>query len=429
MSSERARWELEVPDRVAAALPSDALAILRTLCHAAAETGSSVYLVGGVVRDLILREGAGPESVIDVDLAVDGEVAPILRATSADVVEHDRFGTATLTTGSIRIDLARTRRDRYGTPVVLPAVSAAGIEEDLARRDFTVNAAAWGLVGERAGELLDPHGAARDIRNGRIRVLHDRSFADDPTRLIRACRYAARLGCQIDRRTVKLANEQRMHLAALSADRFGDAWRSLLHDPAAADAIATARRLGLPEARLGGWTIAPSVSRIIAAGSATPPDLLFWASVGLTSADRMLLERLPAAASLRAAETRILRQGAELARLKRVLANARKASTVAAALARIDAAALDAACALWPGPAVDLIRSVAARRGDVRSPLDGNELIALGVRSGPQVGRWLRRLEDAVWDGELPAEPYAARSAAALWVRSGSRRAAAGGSA
>ena len=429
MNLKRAHWEPAFPDSVAAALPSDALAALRTLCHAAAETGSSVYLVGGVVRDLILREGADRESVIDVDLAVDGEVAPLLGAVNADAVKHDRFGTAAMTAGSIRIDLARTRQDSYRAPAALPDVSAARIEEDLARRDFTINAAAWGLVGERAGELLDPHGAARDAGSRRIRVLHDRSFADDPTRLIRACRYAARLGCQIDRRTVRFANEQRLHLAALSAGRFGDAWRSLLHDPAAADAIVIARRLGLPEARLGGWMIAPSVSRIIAAGSATPPDLLFWASVGLTTADRMLLERLPAAASLRAAEASVLRQGAELGRLKRVLANARKASTVAAALAKIDDAALDAACDLWPGPAVGLIRGVAARRGDIRSPLDGNELIALGVRSGPQVGRWLRRLEDAVWDGELPAEPYAARSAAALWVRSDSRPPIAGDSA
>lgn len=426
MSVGRTRAGPALPERVAAALPSDARAAIRTLCHAAGESGASIYLVGGAVRDLILREAADVEDIVDVDLAVDGELEPLLGAVNAGVLQHDRFGTATISAGAARIDLARTRRDRYREPAALPDVSAAPIDEDLARRDFTVNAAAWGLAGDRAGELLDPHGAEADARAGRIRVLHARSFADDPTRLLRACRYAARLDGRIERRTARLAREQRPHLAALSADRFGGAWRALLRDPAAARALAIARRLGLPDARLGGWSIAPSVPRAVAAGPDAPPDLLFWALAGLTAADRALLERLPAAASLRAAERRSLRQGGELRGLKRVIANARKPSTAAAALAGIDDGALEAACALWTGPAADLIGRVRARRGDVRPPLDGGELIALGVRSGPEVGRWLRRLEAAVWDERLPAEPDAARAAAARWVRSGSRQPTAG---
>ena len=201
-----------------------------------------------------------PQQLVDLDLAVEGDVSPLLAALgAARQVEHDRFGTATVTlAGGSRIDLARTRSERYPAPAALPVVTEAPIEQDLARRDFTINAAAFGLTGRHAGELLDPYGGICDRSRREIRVLHEGSFRDDPTRLVRACRYAARFQGRIERATARWAKESLPGIAALSPARFGDAWRALLLDEAAPDALRRARRLRLPEARVPGWTIAPA---------------------------------------------------------------------------------------------------------------------------------------------------------------------------
>ena len=149
----------ELPDRVAQVMPSEVRAATSSLCHVASESGLAVYLVGGFVRDHLLARDPVPAELVDIDLAVEGDVSPLLAALgAARQVEHDRFGTATVTlAGGSRIDLARTRSERYPALAALPVVTDAPIEQDLARRDFTINAAAFGLTGRHAGELLDPH--------------------------------------------------------------------------------------------------------------------------------------------------------------------------------------------------------------------------------------------------------------------------------
>src|SRR5512134_2481200 len=143
------------------------------------------YLVGGAVRDLLLGR-----TRTDLDLAVDGDVGAIARALGEDVTTHERFGTATVRVGDLVVDLARSRAESYERPGALPAVTSAPIAEDLARRDFTINAMAVPLTGK--AELIDPYGGLEDLRVGVLRVLHERSFVDDPTRALRAARYAAR---------------------------------------------------------------------------------------------------------------------------------------------------------------------------------------------------------------------------------------------
>jgi tRNA nucleotidyltransferase (CCA-adding enzyme) len=159
------------------------------------------YLVGGAVRDQL--RGAAP---VDLDFAVEGDAAEAAATVAArldgKVLEHDRFGTAGVRVGDADLHFATSRRERYPAPGALPEVEPAPIEEDLARRDFTVNAMAIALPGER---LLDPHGGRPDLDARVIRVLHDKSFLDDPTRLLRALRYEARLGGRLDEHTEELA--------------------------------------------------------------------------------------------------------------------------------------------------------------------------------------------------------------------------------
>ncbi|MFY9552480.1 MAG: tRNA nucleotidyltransferase, partial [Thermoanaerobaculia bacterium] len=155
-----------------------------------------MYLAGGVVRDLLLGR-----PVKDLDLAVEGDAEAYSRslaeALSASRRAHGRFGTATLELPSgDRLDVASTRRETYAGPGALPDVTSGGpIEEDLRRRDFTVNALALEVAPGR--RLVDPFGGRADLARGVIRFLHALSPQDDPTRALRAVRYANRLGFRI----------------------------------------------------------------------------------------------------------------------------------------------------------------------------------------------------------------------------------------
>src|SRR3954452_4756045 len=157
-----------------------------------------LWLVGGAVRDVLL--GA---TVRDLDLAVEGDLDAVVGALGSSIEDHVRFGTATVeTTDRGVVNVARTRTETYARPGALPDVRPAGIDEDLARRDFTVNAIAVGLPG---GEVRAVPGALEDIGSRALRVLHPRSFVDDPTRLLRLARYESRLGLEVEPWTASLA--------------------------------------------------------------------------------------------------------------------------------------------------------------------------------------------------------------------------------
>ena len=160
--------------------------------------GLAAYLVGGPVRDRLLGIPA-----TDLDITVVGD-APRLAQRLADelggkLTVHHRFGTATVDTDSVTVDLVTARRETYRYAGALPDVQPGVIEDDLARRDFTINAMAIPVTGDES-DLVDLHGGTRDLAAGLVRVLHDLSFRDDPTRMLRAVRYAARFGFEIEPR-------------------------------------------------------------------------------------------------------------------------------------------------------------------------------------------------------------------------------------
>ena len=163
---------------------------LDVLCVAAGD--ARIFLVGGAVRDLAL----GREDRPDLDVAVEGDVAELAGRLGGEVVHHDRFRTAIVRSGDLRVDLAATRAETYSSPGALPEVEPARLDEDLARRDFTVNAMAVPLFGQP--QLIDPHGGFADLESSLLRVLHSDSFSDDPTRVLRGARYGARLGLDLD---------------------------------------------------------------------------------------------------------------------------------------------------------------------------------------------------------------------------------------
>src|SRR6478752_3317059 len=169
-----------------------------------------VYVVGGAVRDLLLGR---PRA--DLDLVVVADPVALAECLGSAVIEHARFGTAKLALDGHEVDIATARTETYPYPGALPVVEpAATIEEDLGRRDFTVNAMAVPLEGPR---LIDPQGGREDLERALLRVLHERSFVDDPTRAIRAARYAARFRFALEPETERLL--RKADLTTVSADR------------------------------------------------------------------------------------------------------------------------------------------------------------------------------------------------------------------
>jgi tRNA nucleotidyltransferase (CCA-adding enzyme) len=199
----------EIETRLQSSLPEDVLILLRAAGTVASKKGYLLYVVGGFVRDLLL---GAPN--LDIDLVVEGNAISMARAMAnrfgGHVHVHTRFGTAKwMLAGSSftsleSIDFISARREFYAHPTALPEVEQSSIQQDLARRDFTLNTLAICLDDRRFGQLLDFFGGYDDLRSGVIRVLHNLSFIDDPTRILRAVRYEQRLDFRIDARTVEL---------------------------------------------------------------------------------------------------------------------------------------------------------------------------------------------------------------------------------
>ena len=226
-------------------VPSPVLEVLQGAARALGLT--RLALVGGVVRDQLLHQRCGRawSGGADLDWVVEGDaaalVAELVRQFGSqritDVQEHGAFGTVSFRLDGLSLDLATARQEHYPAPAENPMVQAGTLQADLARRDFTVNAMALDLV---ANELIDLHHGSEDLEKGQLRFLHAGSVQDDPTRVIRAARYAARLGFQ-------LAEESSKQIRS-TIQNWPWAWRQ--GDPAMAAPPALATRLRMELERL-----------------------------------------------------------------------------------------------------------------------------------------------------------------------------------
>ncbi|MFA5142732.1 MAG: CBS domain-containing protein [Candidatus Omnitrophota bacterium] len=198
------RVTLNLSKKMELLLPKNIMRLLRHIGNAAKAKGHTSFIVGGLVRDLIL----GAKN-LDLDIVVEGKAIELGRELAkelgATLVEHRRFGTCSIITGErLKIDLAAARREVYERPAALPTVEFSSLKDDLIRRDFTINAMAVSLNKESFGQLIDFFGGERDLARGVIKVMHDESFIDDPTRIFRAVRFEQRFGFAIDGHTEDL---------------------------------------------------------------------------------------------------------------------------------------------------------------------------------------------------------------------------------
>jgi tRNA nucleotidyltransferase (CCA-adding enzyme) len=361
----------------------------RSPAVAALEDEDAVYVVGGAVRDLLL--GLQPH---ELDFVVEGDALEVARRVGGRVTAHERFGTATVELDGVTFDLASARRERYERPGALPEVElGATLREDLERRDFTVNAIA---VHVRDGELVWLPGAQEDLEARRLRVLHDRSFLDDPTRLLRLARYAARLGFEPEQRTDRLAAEAVAGgaVGTVTGSRLGAELRLLLREPQPAALLALERH-GLGRALLG-EAFAPDERSIATADRLVPGGLAAFAATltGPVDLDALSFPAHERDAINRAASAEPLAAGDDVALWRRFRREPPEAAAVAGA--RGDA--------------------VAARRwlDDVRHrrlAITGDDIVAAGLY-GPAVGEALDAAMRAMLEGR--AETREEQLAAAL---------------
>ena len=359
-----------------------------------------VYLVGGAVRDLMLGQ-----PVLDVDLAVAGDGPRTARELAArlggDALPHERFGTATVRAGRLAFDLAATRRETYPEPGALPVVEPAGLSEDLGRRDFAINAMAAALQGDELGHLHDPHGGSGDLESRVVRVLHDRSFIDDPTRLLRAVRYEVRLDFHIDEATEELVHEavRRNALDTVSGPRIRDELLDLLAEHAAPRGVARLVELGLLESLGGGLNGDPELmaSAKLGAGE-TDADQALTALAALASPepDEDWIESLGLRADERDAVVRAAHQAPQLAKLVRLelpdsaihaLLHSEHPETLALTLA-------------YGAPGGPILRYLSDLQ-DVRLEITGDDLVEAGIPESPALGRALEETLRKKLDGEL----------------------------
>jgi tRNA nucleotidyltransferase/poly(A) polymerase len=382
----------------------------------------AVYLVGGPVRDLLLGRGVG-----DVDLIVEGrsdgdalEVARAAAPPQTRVTGHDRFGTVALKTSDASVDLATVRRETYAHDGALPTVTEGSLEDDLRRRDFTVNALALPLsqiARSRHPGLVDLEDGIADLERRSLRVLHPRSFHDDPTRALRAARLAPRLdftltrgsrtalrdalrdgafgrvsGDRLRREIVKLFEDARLGLDPARALRLLDDWHVLgALEPGLAlarEATPALRRLGRaiaappwPSARWNPWVSGVAV----------------WLAPQAPNLRRRVLRRL-------AVRDAAVRRIGDFPRARdgwlRALAGARGRGAIDAALSGLDEDQLHALLVCAPAPMRRRIVRFACEDRSRRAPVSGGDLVAMGL-SGPAVGRALARIRAAFLDGKV----------------------------
>ncbi len=401
-------------------LPEAQVGELRALGQLAAGVGARLYVVGGWVRDVILGH---PHK--DRDLSVDGDAREFAEALATtlphglsepQVEWHERFLTTTVSwrEGDAEhcIDIATTRTETYAHPGALPTVRPARILDDLWRRDFACNAAALSLNSDDFGTLLDPCGGLHDIDRRLIRILHGRSFIDDPTRILRAINFERRLDFRLEPTT-----EEALRLAlssgalwTVSTDRISDVLHQGLQSDAAAEIVARTEELGVWRA-LGVGPFTPNAASVAEAvcGSlsvlsiedTTGRSAAYFAGLAVAGGDAAPWLGLLSVTEQQAALAAVKLTAEPPVVLRQVQA---LPSEVTSALAGTHPAALAVVHSMQDGLARRRIEQFQREWRHVRSDVTGDDLLQAGCATGPAIGEALRAALAAKLDHNAPRE-------------------------
>ena len=394
-------------------LPAGMVDLLDRVGELAEGRRQRICLVGGAVRDLLMGRRN-----LDLDLVVEGDALELAGEFAklgelSDVVDegvqgrvtlHRRFGTAKFRWGDLTIDLAMARSETYAQPGALPTVQRGNLEDDLRRRDFTINAMAVSITPASFGQLLDPHGGREDIDHGLVRILHKRSFVDDATRMLRAVRYEQRLGFKLEEDTERLLRENLSMLDTISGDRIRRELELILGEELPERMLQRAQVLGIlrqlvPSIAIDDWTVErfqqareqqqrePMVYMLLLIYRMEEGDIdHFIGRLGIAGQWAKAMRQVP---SLKNDMPYLDDRNLAPSAIYRLLQPYFVESIVAGMLS----------CESAVGRS-NVERYVNQLRY-VNPVLDGDDLRRLGVQPGPRMGRMLETLRDAKLDGQV----------------------------
>ena len=390
-------------DNLNRALPAAARKALAAIVQDAQGEALAIYLVGGSVRDLLLNR-----PTLDVDLTLEGDAPALARRVAIGLedvrcIVHSAFGTATLKGADFRLDVATARVETYERPGALPSVRPGSLQDDLFRRDFTVNAMALALTGDQRGAITDPFNGDGDLQAGLLRVLHEASFRDDATRILRAARYGSRLSFRLESNTMRWLRRDVAYLEAISGPRIREELARLWREPQPERILLRLNELGALQAIHPTLSLDGSQAEAFAKLReihATPSHTVYLALLAW-EASRPEAMVLATRLALNKRETEAVRAVPKVRALERALSAEVRPSLAVKLLSPFPSATVWALAAAGQEVARQQASRYLHRWRYLKPSLDGHAILALGAIPGPQVGQVLRRLKAAKLDGEV----------------------------
>ena len=385
--------------------PQQLLWLVMNISGQATKLGQMVYLVGGVVRDLLLGYPS-----FDLDLVVEGDAVKLAQQmaeiSQAKLLTHPRFGTAKFSYGNFTLDMATARGETYARPGALPVVTPGSLKDDLSRRDFSINAMAISLTPNDYGELVDPYQGKNDLEHRLIRILHPKSFSDDATRILRAVRYKQRLGFELEPQTARLLKRDIPMLDTISGDRIRHELELIFREKQPEFVIKRLAELGVLQKistfLIGDGWIAEKFEKARRLKKPNQLSSLYFCLLTYSFSEREIeqfLDRLNISAKLSRAmrDTLLLKT-----RLSQLNKPSMKPSEIYYLLHEYEPLAIQANAIASESSMVHYhLQLFLTKLRYVRTSLNGEELKRLGISAGSEMGKVLQSLHKAKLDGEV----------------------------
>jgi len=396
---------LNLADKLKTRLPAELADLVQAAGEIAGRRGENLYLVGGAVRDLLLGR-----TNLDLDLVVEGDAInlanELTRVFWSKMITHTRFGTAKVQGDKWSIDIATARSETYARPGALPTVTPGAVKDDLFRRDFTINTMAIELSPACYGQLLDLYGGRDDLERKLIRILHERSFIDDATRIWRAVRYEQRLDFSMEPVTLGLLRRDIDYLDTISGDRIRHELELVLKEEYPEKAIRRAGELGVlarvhPGLKADDW-LAEKFAHARRIAPEPPPVGLDLALLAyrLTTEE---VEQMVAYLRLPKTVAQTLRDTISLkTKLNLLTKPGIRPGAVYALLHDFSPAAITANSVATDSPTVrEHLNLYSSKLRHVRTVLTGSDLRKMGIAPGIRMKELLTRLLDARLNGRI----------------------------
>lgn len=401
--------KINLSSQIEKQLPAELVTFIQRAGKAATSHGQGLYLVGGVVRDLLLGQ-----TNLDLDLVVEGNAIELAQhlaeINQGKITTHPRFNTAKLQWDRWSVDLATARSETYVKPGALPTVTPGSINHDLFRRDFTINAMAIELNPSHYGELIDQYGGRDDLEHKLIRILHEKSFIDDATRIWRGLRYEQRLDFQLEPTTLKLLKRDIPMLDTISGDRIQYELECILQEERPEKVLRRAEELGVlpklsPALKGNGW-LAKKFEEARQISSPNPPPVGLYLVILVYPLTNEETERLISFLRLPKSLAQTLRDTISLKTKLPSLANPELSpSSIYRLLHSYSLQAVTANSLAGDSPvARQHIQLFLDKLRYVKSALTGNDLQKMGIAPGPKMKEILQRLHDARLDGNVTSK-------------------------